>query len=173
MSKEQRPLLMRANRLLGASLVEHNLVKIEDLETAFSSPRDKQPYVIAPPPAEAGRSASILAYEKTGVDGANVDMSVISERRTKWILPSQSIQVGADSYRGLGASLARFQMLPANARIKDDYQQRSDAAAWPKAPGAAVVPDGQREQQHQHPGNHREYCQGHEGPFRSSQIRCK
>jgi len=34
MSKEHRPLLMRANRLLGAQLVEHNLVKIEDLETA-------------------------------------------------------------------------------------------------------------------------------------------
>jgi len=34
MSKEHRPLLMRANRLLGAALVEHNLVKIDDLETA-------------------------------------------------------------------------------------------------------------------------------------------
>jgi len=34
MSKEHRPLLMRANRLLGAALVEHNLVKIEDLEQA-------------------------------------------------------------------------------------------------------------------------------------------
>lgn len=34
MSKELRPLLMRANRLLGAQLVEHNLVKIEDLEAA-------------------------------------------------------------------------------------------------------------------------------------------
>lgn len=34
MSKEHRPLLMRANRLLGAALVEHNLVKIENLETA-------------------------------------------------------------------------------------------------------------------------------------------
>ena len=34
MSKEHRPLLMRANRLMGAALVEHNLVKIEDLETA-------------------------------------------------------------------------------------------------------------------------------------------
>lgn len=34
MSKEYRPLLMRANRLLGAQLVEHNLVKIEDLEKA-------------------------------------------------------------------------------------------------------------------------------------------
>jgi hypothetical protein len=34
MSKEHRPLLMRANRLLGATLVERNLVRIEDLETA-------------------------------------------------------------------------------------------------------------------------------------------
>jgi hypothetical protein len=34
MSKEHRPLLMRANRLLGAALVEHNLVKIENLEAA-------------------------------------------------------------------------------------------------------------------------------------------
>lgn len=33
-SKEHRPLLMRSNRLLGAALVEHNLVKIEDLEGA-------------------------------------------------------------------------------------------------------------------------------------------
>lgn len=31
---EHRPLLMRANRLLGSSLVEHNLVKFEDLEAA-------------------------------------------------------------------------------------------------------------------------------------------
>lgn len=34
MAKEHRPLLMRSNRLLGASLVERNLVKIEDLEAA-------------------------------------------------------------------------------------------------------------------------------------------
>jgi hypothetical protein len=34
MSKELRPLIMRANRLLGAQLVEHNLVKIEDLQAA-------------------------------------------------------------------------------------------------------------------------------------------
>lgn len=34
MSLEHRPLLMRANRLLGAQLVEHNLVKIDDLEAA-------------------------------------------------------------------------------------------------------------------------------------------
>lgn len=31
---EHRPLFMRANRLLGSALVEHNLVKFEDLEAA-------------------------------------------------------------------------------------------------------------------------------------------
>ena len=34
MSPANRPLLMRANRLLGANLVEANLVKIQDLEQA-------------------------------------------------------------------------------------------------------------------------------------------
>jgi len=34
MSNEHRPLMMRANRLLGATLVEMNLIKIQDLETA-------------------------------------------------------------------------------------------------------------------------------------------
>lgn len=34
MNPEYRPVVMRANRLLGAALVEHNLVKIEDLEKA-------------------------------------------------------------------------------------------------------------------------------------------
>ena len=31
---ENRPLLLRANRLLGSALIEHNLVKFEDLEVA-------------------------------------------------------------------------------------------------------------------------------------------
>ena len=34
MNSEYRPIVMRANRLLGASLVDHNLVKLEDLENA-------------------------------------------------------------------------------------------------------------------------------------------
>lgn len=34
LSPENRALLMRANRMLGASLVEHNLVKVDDLEKA-------------------------------------------------------------------------------------------------------------------------------------------
>jgi hypothetical protein len=31
---EHRPLLMRSNRLLGSALIEHNLVRFEDLEAA-------------------------------------------------------------------------------------------------------------------------------------------
>src|SRR5271169_1339714 len=34
MSPEHRSLLMRSNRLLGGALVEHNLVKLDDLEKA-------------------------------------------------------------------------------------------------------------------------------------------
>ena len=34
MTSKYRPIVMRANRLLGASLVDHNLVKLEDLEQA-------------------------------------------------------------------------------------------------------------------------------------------
>lgn len=33
-TSEYRPLLMRSNRLLGSALVEHNLVKLEDIEAA-------------------------------------------------------------------------------------------------------------------------------------------
>lgn len=33
-TSEHRPLLMRSNRLLGSALVEHNLVKLEDIESA-------------------------------------------------------------------------------------------------------------------------------------------
>jgi hypothetical protein len=59
MSKEHRPLLMRANRLLGASLVEHNLVKIEDLENA----NEKLIEVVAGDQARQCTILGILAYD--------------------------------------------------------------------------------------------------------------
>ena len=59
MSKEHRPLLMRANRLLGASLVEHNLVKIEDLETA----NEKLIEVVASGQPRQSTILGILAYD--------------------------------------------------------------------------------------------------------------
>ena len=59
MSKEHRPLLMRANRLLGATLVEHNLVKIEDLETA----NEKLIDVVASEQPRQSTILGILAYD--------------------------------------------------------------------------------------------------------------
>ena len=59
MSKEYRPLLMRANRLLGAQLVEHNLVKIEDLERA----NEKFIEVVASGLPRQTSILAILAYD--------------------------------------------------------------------------------------------------------------
>jgi len=59
MSKEHRPLLMRANRLLGANLVEHNLVKIEDLEAA----NEKLIEVVASDQPRQSTILGILAYD--------------------------------------------------------------------------------------------------------------
>jgi len=50
---------MRANRLLGASLVEHNLVKIEDLETA----NEKLIEVVAGDQPRQSTILGILAYD--------------------------------------------------------------------------------------------------------------
>ena len=59
MSAEHRPLLMRANRLLGAGLVEHNLVKIEDLEKA----NERLLEVVAQNQPRQTTVLGILAYE--------------------------------------------------------------------------------------------------------------
>lgn len=50
---------MRANRLLGAALVEHNLVKIEDLETA----NEKLIEIVATDQPRQSTILGILAYD--------------------------------------------------------------------------------------------------------------
>jgi hypothetical protein len=57
--KEHRPLLMRANRLMGAQLVEHNLVKIEDLEAA----NEKLIELVATDQPRQSTILGILAYD--------------------------------------------------------------------------------------------------------------
>jgi len=59
MSKEFRPLVMRANRLLGAQLVEHNLVKIESLEAA----NEKFIEVVSSDQPRQSTILGILAYD--------------------------------------------------------------------------------------------------------------
>jgi len=57
---EYRPLLMRANRLLGSALIEHNLVKFEDLEAA----NERLLEVAASGHMRQSSVLSILVYEK-------------------------------------------------------------------------------------------------------------
>jgi hypothetical protein len=60
MMTEYRPLLMRANRLLGSALIEHNLVKFEDLEAA----NERLLEVAATGPVRQSSVLGILVYEK-------------------------------------------------------------------------------------------------------------
>jgi hypothetical protein len=57
---EYRPLLMRANRLLGSALIEHNLVKFEDLEAA----NERLLEVAASGQVRQSSVLSILVFEK-------------------------------------------------------------------------------------------------------------
>lgn len=57
---EYRPLLMRANRLLGSALIEHNLVRFEDLEAA----NERLLEVAASGQVRQSSVLSILVYEK-------------------------------------------------------------------------------------------------------------
>ncbi|MBC8009246.1 MAG: hypothetical protein H7067_04025 [Burkholderiales bacterium] len=59
LSSEHRSLLMRANRLLGANLVEANLVKIDGLEAA----NERLLELISTGDYRKGSVLSILAYE--------------------------------------------------------------------------------------------------------------
>jgi hypothetical protein len=59
MSTEHRSLLMNANRRLGAALVDHNLVKIEDLEQA----NERLLEIVATNQPRQSTVLGILAYE--------------------------------------------------------------------------------------------------------------
>jgi hypothetical protein len=56
---EHRPLLMRSNRLLGSALIEHSLVKFEDLEAA----NERLLEIAATGDMRRSSVLSILAYE--------------------------------------------------------------------------------------------------------------
>lgn len=59
MASEHRPLLLRANRLLGANLVEQNLVKLEDLEAA----NERLLEIVAADQPRQSTLLGILAYQ--------------------------------------------------------------------------------------------------------------
>ena len=76
LSPEHRSLLMRANRLLGASLVEANLVKIENLEAA----NERLLELISTGNYRKGSVLSILAYELQVVKEGDVLQYAVDEQ---------------------------------------------------------------------------------------------
>ncbi len=75
LSPEHRSLLMRANRLLGAHLVEANLVKIDNLEAA----NERLLELISTGDYRKGSVLSILAFELQVVKEADVLHHVMEE----------------------------------------------------------------------------------------------
>lgn len=75
LSPEHRSLLMRANRLLGANLVEANLVKIENLENA----NERLLELISTGDYRKGSVLSILAFELQVVKEGDVLQHVVDE----------------------------------------------------------------------------------------------
>lgn len=75
MSPEHRSLLMRANRLLGANLVEANLVKIESLEAA----NERLLEIVATDNPRQSTVLGILAYELKVVREEDVLQHVADE----------------------------------------------------------------------------------------------
>jgi Type II secretion system (T2SS), protein E, N-terminal domain len=75
LSPEHRSLLMRANRLLGAHLVEANLVKIDNLEAA----NERLLELISTGDYRKGSVLSILAYELQVVKESDVLQHVMDE----------------------------------------------------------------------------------------------
>src|SRR4051812_31304932 len=75
LSPEHRSLLMRANRLLGANLVEANLVKIDNLENA----NERLLELISTGDYRKGSVLSILAFELQVVKEGDVLQHVMDE----------------------------------------------------------------------------------------------
>jgi len=75
MSPEHRPLLMRANRLLGANLVESNLVKLESLDAA----NERLLELVATDNPRQSTVLGILAYELKVVREEDVLQHIVDE----------------------------------------------------------------------------------------------
>lgn len=75
LSPEHRSLLMRANRLLGASMVEANLVKIDNLEAA----NERLLELIGAGDYRKGSVLSVLAYELQVVKESDVIQHVVDD----------------------------------------------------------------------------------------------
>ena len=75
MSQSQRPLLMRANRLMGAALVERNLVKIEELEQA----NERLLQIVDASPPRQCTVLGVLAYEMKALKEEDVVQYLVEQ----------------------------------------------------------------------------------------------
>ena len=75
LTPEHRALLMRANRMLGASLVEHNLVKVDDLEKA----NERLFEIISSGNVRQSTLLGVLAYEMKVIKEEDVIAYVIEK----------------------------------------------------------------------------------------------
>ena len=114
MKTVHRSLLMRANRLLGAQLVEHNLIKIDDLESAneklleiinTGAPRQRTVLGILAYDLKAVKEEEVLLHVRdTEVIGlvdlrhyeANEDLKLTLEREACWVTWSVPFDVEED-----------------------------------------------------------------------------
>ncbi|MFA6962379.1 MAG: hypothetical protein WC205_16615 [Opitutaceae bacterium] len=107
LSPEHRSLLMRANRLLGASLVEANLVKIDNLEAA----NERLLELISTGDYRKGSVLAILAYELQVVKEADVIQYAMDEHGVGIVdLRSYDVPEDLRSTIDLGACWATWTM---------------------------------------------------------------
>ena len=107
LSPEHRSLLMRANRLLGANLVEANLVKIDSLEAA----NERLLELVSTGDYRKGTVLGILAYELQVVSEADVLQHVLDEHGTGLIdLRSYDVPEDLRKALDLGACWATWSL---------------------------------------------------------------
>jgi hypothetical protein len=105
LSSEHRSLLMRANRLLGANLVESNLVKIDSLEAA----NERLLEFISTGDYRKGSVLSILANELQVVKETDILHHVVEDQGLGLVdLRSYDIPDGLNSFFDLGACWATW-----------------------------------------------------------------
>lgn len=107
LSPEHRSLLMRANRLLGAHLVEANLVKIEHLEAA----NERLLELISSGDYRKGSVLSILAFELQVVKESDILHHIMDEHGIGLVdLRSYDVPEDLRATTELGACLATWSL---------------------------------------------------------------
>ena len=96
MSQPQRPLLMRANRLMGAALVERNLVKIEELEQA----NERLLQIVDASPPRQCTVLGVLAYEMKALKEEDV-VQYLVEQEGLGVVDLRCYEVGEEVVKGL------------------------------------------------------------------------